>query len=200
MKKITYIVTTIILIISLATSCKGNKQLEKQNEEIVEEELKIPEENNSVEIKKWKYGFALDKEGKPIYYDPIINENSEFVITYFTMTDEEVEKYNSDIVHCYSLRIYDDEIVVIDTFRNKLGVAVNGPDLRLKHRIKNNRNYVSKDGRNWEVLEIKYFKETNEKMVYTQTNVKNDVYTEPLILVYFKCSYFEGEYYITSRL
>ena len=184
----------IILILISFISCKENKQLQN-----VEEGISPLQGNNNVVINTWRYGFALDKEGNPVYYDPTINSKSDFVINYFIRSDNEVSKVKGDIIYGEKIQFFDDVIYVCDVYKNKRGICIGG-DLELKHMIKNQRNYVSKDGKNWEVLEIKYFKETNEKMVYTQTNVKNDVYTEPLILVYFKCSYFEGEYYITSGL
>ncbi len=184
----------IILILISFISCKENKQLQN-----VEEGISPLQGNNNVIINTWRYGFALDKEGKPVYYDPGVNAESSFVISYFIKTDNEIKKVESDIIYGEKIQFFEDVIYVSDVNKNKRGISI-GEDLELKHMIKNQRNYVSKDGKNWEVLEIKYFKETNEKMVYTQTNIKNDVYTEPLILVYFKCSYFEGEYYITSRL
>jgi len=195
------IIINLLLIIAIVSNCKDNKSIESIHNE------KINIKNNEIlilskkceSINNWKYGFGFNDQDIPLCYDPEINIKSDFVITYFIKTDDEVKKTNEEIVHGDSIRIYDDMILVLDAYKKNRGLPY-GEGQELKHKIENCRNYISKDGRNWEVLEIKYFKETNEKMVYTQTNVKNDVYTEPLILVYFKCSYFEGEYYITSRL
>ncbi len=150
--------------------------------------IKLLSTDSCNEIKEWKYGFGFDKEGRLRYYDPNINEKSEFVITYFTKTDKEILKNEGNLIIADSIRIYDDWISIINANKEKRGLIAGGGEIY--HKVENCRNWVSKDGKNWEVLEIKYLKETQEK----------NWVGEPLILVYFKCSYFEGEYYITSRL
>jgi len=194
------IIINLLLIVAVISNCKDKKFLEDKN--IYE----INKSNNSLNINKevenikyWKYGFCFNNQGIPLYYDPDENAKSDFAITYFIKTDIGIKKSNEEIVRGDSIRIYNDMILVLDTYRKNRGLPY-GEGLELKHKIENYKNYVSKDGKNWEVLEIKYFKETHQKRVYTQTNNKDDVYTEPLILVYFKCSYFEGEYYATSAL
>jgi len=185
---IVYVVVS--LMFTLYGGCKqDNKQTKNiENTQSISINTEGIEDVPGIEIAKWKYGFGLDKDGNTIYYDPDKNLNSEFPITYFTKSDEEVKKTEGDIIYAELIRIDNDVIYIFDKKKDMRGIVVN--EVKVYHIIRNNRNYISKDGKNWEVLEFKNLKETNEK------HWNN----ERLILVYLKCSLFEGEYFISTSL
>ncbi|MGB4269007.1 MAG: hypothetical protein WBK20_07480 [Spirochaetota bacterium] len=185
--KIMIVYVAVSLMVTVYGGCKKDNNQTKEIENTQSINIEGIEELPAIEVASWKYGFALDKDGNPIYHDPHKDE-PDFQISYFIKSDEEVKKIDGDIIKADAIQIHYDEIHIMDCKKDSRGNVEN--NYRIKFIIKNNRDYISKDGKNWEVLEIKYLKETKEK----------NLFGEPLILVYFKCSFFEGEYYITSHM
>ena len=187
----TIFILIIIMSFIIIGGCKKN-ELDKKVEKVEKENITINiigEEN--VMIKEWKYGFGLDEQGKPICYNPLKYGYNGF---YRHIKKETIN--NGEIIQAAIITILSFMINITDGEGNsEFGIGFmqsykDGALRELKHKILNNINYVSADGVSWERLEIKYLRETEEK----------NPYGEPLVLTYFKCSYFEGEYYIVFRL
>ena len=189
----TIFILTIIMSFIIIGGCKKN-ELDKKVEKVEKENITINtigEEN--VMIKEWKYGFGLDEQGNPICYNSLKYGYNGF---YRHIKKETIN--NGEIIQAAIITILDFGINITDGEGNSefcIGFMQSFKDgasrsRELKHKILNNINYVSADGVSWERLEIKYLRETGEK----------NSCGEPLVLTYFKCSYFEGEYYIVFRL
>ena len=178
MKKIFYITVFSLLITSLIY-CKERKTV-RNNE--------LKGKNKAVEIKEWEYGFALNEEGNPLYFDINKNIMMKMPVNYFFKSKKEITKIKGDLIIGSSVQIFKNKIRINNAFKNKPGL-VRGHQ-NIKHKIENNASYVSSDGEKWEKLKIKYFKDTGEK----------NRYDNPLILVYFECSFFKGEYELGFRL
>ena len=187
----TIFILIIIMSFIIIGGCKKN-ELDKKVEKVEKENITINtigEEN--VMIKEWKYGFGLDEQGNPICYNSLKYGYNGF---YRHIKKETIN--NGEIIQAAIITILSFMINITDGEGNsEFGIGFirsykDGALRELKHKILNNINYVSADGVSWERLEIKYLRETEEK----------NPYGEPLVLTYFKCSYFEGEYYIVFRL
>ena len=176
------IVLSLIAILGGCKKIELDKKIESGNSAI---------EKGNVMIKEWKYGFGLDEQGKPICYNSLKYGYNRF---YRHIKKETIN--NGEIIQAAIITILDFMINITDGEGNsEFGIGFmqsykDGALRELKHKILNNINYVSADGVSWERLEIKYLRETGEK----------NSCGEPLVLTYFKCSYFEGEYYIVFRL
>ena len=139
-------------------------------------------------IKEWKYGFALDEKGNPLYFDFSKNIKLKPAVEYFRKSQNEIKKIEGDLIKGISITILVNKIYITNALKDNPGLAKETK--KIKYKIENNTGYVSADGENWEKLEIKYFKETGKK----------NRYDNPLILVYFECSFFKGEYELGFRL
>jgi len=176
------IVLSLIAILGGCKKIELDKKIESGNSAI---------EKDNVMIKEWKYGFGLDEQGNPICYNSLKYGYNRF---YRHIKKETIN--NGEIIQAAIITILSFMINITDGEGNsEFGIGFmqsfkDGASRELKHKILNNINYVSADGVSWERLEIKYLRETEEK----------NPYGEPLVLTYFKCSYFEGEYYIVFRL
>jgi len=192
MKKIFYVIIVIIFIFG----CKDIEKVDKKNnsKKNIVDEGKIEYEI----VKEWKYGFALDKNGKPIYYDP---DHFDYNGFYKFIGKEDSSDKEDEVIKDAFLQFSHTGIWASDAKRSKsttIGfVRIYDKDSSrdYRHKIINNKNYISEDGENWEKIEILYLKETNEI-----SPASSSAYKEPLVLVYFKCKFFEGEYYLVFHL
>ena len=130
----------------------------------------------------WKYGFYM---GENIYFDRS-HQTSE-KISHFQLKWDLIPK-NKNKSDAGMISISKNYLEIIETRRDKpsLGSVGDLKTIELKHKIENNRNYISEDGKKWEELKIGYVKDTGKK----------NQFDEPLVLVKFECSYFSGVYEI----
>jgi len=184
------LIVTIILLSIINGGCKKSEV--NKEEKIVGKNIIINTiDKGNVNIKEWKYGFGLDEQGNPVCFDP---NKYEYFTFYKNVKKSEIK--DGEMIQAAFLSILDYGISISNAEADsKFSINFRKIYKReyskdFKHKIVNNRNYISEDGKNWERLEIKYFRETSEK----------NPFGDPLILAYFKCSYFEGEYYLVFRL
>mgnify|MGYP006297656765 FL=1 len=147
------------------------------------------QEDKTMKIKEWKNGFAFGEEGKPLFYSFDKDLKDRIVVVYFIKSRTEVEKTKSEIVPDYCLTFRKNSIISDRAHKKSLGTGIGESGQKIKYKIKDNAGFVSTDGKKWEKLEIKYYKETGKK----------DKFGDPLILVYFDCSYFSGEYQLVFQ-
>ena len=146
------------------------------------------QESKTVKIKEWKYGFAVNEESKPLYFDFIKNVKVKLAVEYFRKSQKEIEMIKGNLIKGVSIAILKNRIYITNALKEKPGLAKGTQ--KIKYKIENDAGYVSSDGEKWEKLKIKYFKDTGKK----------NRYDNPLILVYFECSFFKGEYELGFRL
>jgi len=140
-----------------------------------------------VPVEKWEYGFGLNQSGKPVCFDVTKSKYNTF---YRYIPD--IDEITGDMVTRATITIRTNAIVVCNGKKEVKYSAgfersyINNPCRYYKHKFEDNTNYISADGINWDTLEIPNLKITNE----------TSPLGEPMVLVYFKCKYFQGSYYI----
>ena len=135
-----------------------------------------------MKVKEWKYGFAINEKGQPLYYDFNKDVKELPAVNYFLKTKKEISSIKGNLIPGASVQIFNKDIRIDNAPKDKPALSAGHQNIRYK--VENSSGYVSSDGEKWEKLEIKYFKDTGKK----------NKYGEPLVLVYFECSFFKGEY------
>ncbi len=136
----------------------------------------------NVDIKEWKYGFALDSRGAPLFFDDNVNAKSKLPVNGFSISKVDTAKLERDKIIGASILVFDNEIRIDDALKNQPQLSKSHK--RIKYKISNSSGFVSTDGQQWEKLNIKYLKETGLK----------DSVGYPIVYVFFECSFFKGEY------